>query len=333
MGQQVLRVRVGRAGTLRVGTPRSGLQERDLQGVFHAVGPQNVPVAGISENLDGSLWVTHPITGFRAAENLRAASGGPEGRGFFLFHDSKAQLWVGTLGQGLWRVRDTTGSRPVSIEVATTQVSDGIWCVFEDREGNIWVGTNRGLVRLFRHTMTPVVDYGLVRSVATAAGGGVWVGTAGGVIRLTGLPATVSSRVMPRGGSDTTSLDTDRTGSLWIATGQTASRVIPERGGPRSSADRSCFDPIRSIAGDGRGGLWLRTPRLHRWATTFAALGLPADVSRAPISFVHMDRRQRLWVVFENSWLAWQTDAPACLLGAEDGWIGIAHGSAPCRGS
>ncbi len=49
-GQQVLRVHVGRTGTLRVGHAGRVCRSGTHNGVFHPVGPQNVPVAGISED-------------------------------------------------------------------------------------------------------------------------------------------------------------------------------------------------------------------------------------------------------------------------------------------
>ncbi len=220
-------------------------------------------------------------------------------------------------------MRETARDRPPVIEVGTVQVSDGIWCIFEDREGNIWVGTNRGLVRLFRHTMTPVVEFGLVRSVETAAGGGIWVGTAGGVIRLAGQPATVAGRVAQLDGLDATSLDTDQTGALWVATGQTAWRVAGERleRGPVVAGP----DPIRSIAGDGRGGVWLVDGhgQLLRWSEgRLGPFALSPRVSRVA------DRASSTWIAASVSgWCSktagsgWcnPTALPACSASRTDG--------------
>ena len=192
-GEQVFRVQIGRTGTLRVAT-RTGMQERDSQGVFQRGGSSNVGIQGFSEDARGRLWVTDPVGGFRPADRqadaARKARLGLEGRGFHLFHDSRGNLWVGTHGHGLWRVRDVERASAPVIEIGTEEsglLSNGIWCVIEDREGNIWVGTNRGLHRLSPHRITPLADYGLVRSVEAAAEGGVWVGTATGRDSARGL--------------------------------------------------------------------------------------------------------------------------------------------------
>ncbi len=62
-----------------------------------------------SEGADGTLWMTDPVHGARR-QGARAPVIGLDGWGMRLLHDSRGNLWVGTTGQGLWRVRDH-GSR------------------------------------------------------------------------------------------------------------------------------------------------------------------------------------------------------------------------------
>jgi signal transduction histidine kinase/ligand-binding sensor domain-containing protein len=305
------------------------MQERDGQGVFQRGGSSNVGIQGFSEDARGRLWVTDPVGGFRPADRqadaARKARLGLEGRGFHLFHDSRGNLWVGTHGHGLWRVRDVERASAPVIEIGTEEsglLSNGVWCVIEDREGNIWVGTNRGLHRLTPHRITPLADYGLVRSVEAAAEGGVWVGTATGLIRLAGSPVAVAEHVAPLGGSDATFLALGPAGALWVATGHEVWRLAGGslvRGPVAPGPDR-----IQSMVDDGRGGLWLVDGQGHlrRWTDgQLAAVALPADVSRESISLVHLDRQRRLWVAFENGRLALAPpDGSVRLLGPENGW-------------
>jgi signal transduction histidine kinase len=134
----------------------------------------------------------------------------------------------------------------------------------------------------------------------------------------------VTDRPAQLRGSDATSLAADQTGVLWVATGQTLWRV--EGGRAERGPVVPGADPIRSIAGDDRGGAWLvdGQGRLRRWLNgQLVAPALPADVSGVAISFVHMDRRRRLWVAFEDGRLGLvPADRPARLLGAGDGWHG-----------
>ena len=61
--------------------------------------------------------------------------------------DRQGRLWIGTRGDGLVRV--SRGNGVAVDQVARPGVSsyDVVLAVFEDREGNIWVGTPRGLDR------------------------------------------------------------------------------------------------------------------------------------------------------------------------------------------
>ncbi len=323
-GQQALRVYLGRRGTLWVGT-RMGLQTLDAHGRFHPVGPRTATVMGVAEDADGRVFVTDPAVGIRPAAVARPGWG-LQGRGFFLFRDSRAQFWVGTIGQGLWRVRGTAAGRPSVVGTNAQQVSDGVWYVFEDRERNIWAGTTHGLVRLLHHTMTPVVDYGLVRTVESAARDGIWIGTANGVIRLAGSSRAAGTRVPGLDGIDISAIDVDRTGALWAAAGTTTWRVSGSRldRGPTIEG----AEQIRSLAADGRGGLWLVDDkgRLSHWSHgTLASNAFARETAQTAISFVHVDHQQRLWVVFENGQLGLAPlDGPPRLFGAAEGW----HGSA-----
>jgi signal transduction histidine kinase len=198
-------------------------------------------------------------------------------------------------------------------------ISNGIWEIAEDRDGNIWVGTNRGLHRLTPHTMTPLLEHGLVRAVAAAPDGGVWLGTPGGVMRLGGggeaarrIPAAVSV--------DASSLSVDPTGTLWVASDRSIWRLGAERlYGPIVDGRRG----IRSIAGDGRGGVWVvdADGQLQRWhdgRLTSVALGQDTTTSR--VAFVHVDRELRVWIAFEDDpLLLMEPEGSARVVRASDG--------------
>src|SRR5207249_9141393 len=94
--------------------------------------------------------------------------------------------WVGTQGQGLWRVRFDRGEHPmVERTTALTGFSDdGVTALLEDSEGNIWAATLDGLNRLTPHKITPITNLGLVGGVEISPNGSVWVGTVDAVIEF-----------------------------------------------------------------------------------------------------------------------------------------------------
>ena len=100
--------------------------------------------------------------------------------------DSNGHLWVGTSGQGVWRVRQRADSDRYVIERVTALTglaAEGAYALLEDREGNIWVATSRGLDCFAE---SPVVTFSTnelaattVQTVFASDDGTVWSGGAG----------------------------------------------------------------------------------------------------------------------------------------------------------
>jgi signal transduction histidine kinase/streptogramin lyase len=96
--------------------------------------------------------------------------------------DRDGNLWIGTNGNGLVRMRgeqfDTLGVRE--------GLSNGfVQALYEDREGSLWIGSNDGLSRLRDTRFTSLtVREGLsadaVVSLIAARDGTIWIGTEGG---------------------------------------------------------------------------------------------------------------------------------------------------------
>ena len=135
----------------------------------------------LTEDSLGQMLVTDPVVGFRPiGEAPLHARTRPRGRGRQLLRDRHDNLWVGTSGQGLWRVRIDPRSGDYLTErltALTGLLSDGIVAMLEDRDGNLWVGTTEGLNRLTRRKVAQVTNIGLVVGVEATADGSVWVGT------------------------------------------------------------------------------------------------------------------------------------------------------------
>ena len=75
-------------------------------------------------------------------------------------------LWIGTFGDGLWRVRMADARFSIERAALSTGLSsDSVLSIMEDRDGNLWVGTTVGLHRLTRRALTPLEDVGFVLTV------------------------------------------------------------------------------------------------------------------------------------------------------------------------
>ncbi len=171
--RRVLHVRQDRRGTIWVATT-SGLFQSRPNGTFEQAPYGSGAARAVSEDAAGRLWVTDDRAGFRRAdtpEQNRLF----EARGMWVFHDSRDNVWLTTIGQGLWHVRrgpDGVAPRVQRVTTQTGLASDESSHIFEDRDGNIWVGSIQGLNRLTPYVVTSVVDIGVVRPVRGPAAPG-----------------------------------------------------------------------------------------------------------------------------------------------------------------
>lgn len=142
---------------------------------------------------------------------------------YALYEDTQNRLWVGTLGDGLFRYG--AEGPPLHLTVQDGLPTGFIRCVLEDREGNLWVGTEgSGLCRLRpSFVQTYGVKQGLasdqVMSVSEARDGGMWIGSDGN-----GLDHWKAGRVQHYGfdaglkNGHVWSVVEDRRGHVWAGT-------------------------------------------------------------------------------------------------------------------
>ena len=272
-------------------------------GVFH----ENA--RSVSRDSRQTLWVADPIVGVREAGHGAPLTDQLKGRGSRVMHDSRGNLWVGTGGQGLWRVRTSSSGEPVALErtsTATGLSDDGVTELTEDRDGNIWVATRDGLNRLTPHRMTPITDLGIVNAVDATRDGRVWVGTVDAVVSFVDARIEARSRTIPLHNPPLAAMHADTEGTLWVATAKELMRVD----GERSKAVPLNGVPITEltdIASDGTGGLWLHdvSRGLLRWRRgLLTQAALPGEFQSLALLASMTDGDGRAWFSFEHSRVA-----------------------------
>jgi signal transduction histidine kinase/ligand-binding sensor domain-containing protein len=291
-------------GSLLVGSVGGLFQRVAETGEFHKLTGDWVWSA--SEDRSGTWWVTDTLAGFRRIDGTPHAERGFERNGYRLTHDRNGNLWVATIGEGLWRVRDSSHSTEIEkAALSTGLLSDSVQSLFEDREGNMWVGTTVGLHRLTRQKLTPLANVGLVVIADATGSDDIWVGTNYGLARFHEINGEWRPSRLRSPNIYVRALHRDRQGTLWAGTHEGFLFSVAKNSDtlvrvPLPPALERV--PVVSITSERSGGLWLGDGfRLFHWnGTTLAPFQRPANAPAAGILFAYNDRKDRLWLAFHD---------------------------------
>ena len=316
-GQQARTVFTDREGTLWIATGDGMVVLQRGSSAFVAVPGKVGRVSQIAQAPDGAIWVAEADGGIRPLSGT-----GEDAPSAGLLFDRDGVLWASTLGAGLLRFGPGDAMpRPERFQRSDGLSSDYLQPLLEDREGNLWVGSSRGLDR-FRHANLAEVPMpeGSQDFAIAADGDRLLVGTRNQplqrVTATTREPLALSTTI--------TAIQRDASGGLWLAgpdgvwkaEGTQFHRItdlpVPTRSGVQAMA----------ITRDGALWLSLNTPGLHRyqqgrWTQVQDRAGLPAGDS--PL-VMHVDTRNRLWLGFARGVVAvmegdrfhtpWSEEAP-----------------------
>ena len=264
---------------------------------------------------DGGVWSSGPGVGTGFVPNTRTQS--PRGPRLprhwpRLLPDRRGGLWLAGMTTveyasaeevARWR---SEGTLP-SLQTLTARdelTGEDTFDLFEDREGNIWIGTSGGL-DLFRATaLVPAALPPTMHGIRLAAGpdSSLWVGSQNHP--LTRLSAVgLSTLPVP---PSVTAVHAGRAGRVWVWNPQALWRIEGEQ------ITRMPPAPVTtaawSLAEDGRGRVWtaFNSGELYClqdgvW-TTPCVPGLPATAGRVRVAVA--DERGRVWLGYERNTVA-----------------------------
>jgi signal transduction histidine kinase/ligand-binding sensor domain-containing protein len=237
-------------------TTRKGVFRVAAQNRLVFVGTQ---AAWLLRGQDGHLALLDESGSVRQAENgktiLRGGGllpGGSKISGATA--DGEGSVWIALRGNGVIRV--ALNGRHISVERFTRNEgvsSDFVRAVFEDREHDLWIGTENGLGRLQRNNVLSLTRReGLisdtVTSIAAGNDGSLWLGAADGLERIAGGKQTAYLR-----GARVLSLARGN-GQLWAGTTR---GLIQWKNGHISSVPQDAkFNAITALTESENGVLW-----------------------------------------------------------------------------
>ena len=323
-----------RQGRLWVST-RAGVYRSagDAPTAFERV--TTVPVWSFVEDEAGDIWSVGDaaLTLLSASPPQAMVEAAAYAPGQRIIADHEGRLWVGTRGDGLLRLSRGDGVVVEQFNRRGALSYDLVLAVFEDREGNIWVGTPRGLDRGSRGLIRSLPEPGdgitaPVQAVAAASDGSVWVGTADGLHRFAhGVRGTlVTTADLPSRG--VTALHGDTKGRMWVATARGVGRFDSAPLGGARFVSLIPVGPLlnRPVAmtTDRDGTLWLCDIErgLFTWdGTTISAVPAERYGNRAALSIL-ADRAGRIWTGHLDGTISVHEAGRARLYTAADGVLG-----------
>jgi signal transduction histidine kinase/ligand-binding sensor domain-containing protein len=259
----------------------------------------------LSEDTNGVIWMTRPDGATHQINEEQMFSRTGFGAKALDVHtvlrDSKGNTWIGTLGQGLSRLRATSYSVPKMerFSKANGLSTEFVWCLLEDREHNIWVGTQNGLNR-FRDdkitTLTP--SEGLVNddvgAIAAGPDGSVWASTSVGIRRIDS-----EHRNLYLDGVSAMGLSVERTNRLWAGTKRGVGSMEDGKWDYLPMPSGTRLTDVTAITEDDGKGIWLVDAQkgLYRWANRHIT-----DFSEEPllkgksILVAQPDGKGRVWL-------------------------------------
>lgn len=228
-------------------------------------GPDGSVLVGIKsgkgfglQQLREGRWKPYVLPGFNKGEATVTA----------LLRDRAGGLWIGTQNQGIYRVR---GGEADHFDNADGLSSDSVQGFYEDREGNLWVATSRGIDRFHE---TRVASFSMregltsedVDSVLAARDGTIWIGNVEALnfLRDGKVSAIREGDGLP--GRLITSLFEDHQGRLWV--GVDDGLLVYERGRFQAvtTADGKPLGVVTAITEDVAHSIWaaVTKPALFR---------------------------------------------------------------------
>jgi ligand-binding sensor domain-containing protein/signal transduction histidine kinase len=227
--------------------------------------------------------------------------------------DRNGGLWVGLLGQGLWHY--TTNLPPEHLTTDNGLGSDLIRSIFEDTEGDLWIGTRAGGLNRLRPALFKTLGKkdGLASDQITAIcegqAGELWVGTDGeGMDRVAADGITHFGKNEGLAGLYVRSLLCDRQGNLWSGSWAGGLGLLAT----------NHFEPVKDFSGpkvaitslfeDSRSNLWIGQRTLNKLfhladGKTANAINLSNALPSMDITTIAEDRAESLWVGSQNSGL------------------------------
>jgi ligand-binding sensor domain-containing protein/signal transduction histidine kinase len=349
-----------RGGAVCVGTEKelAVMSPNGFQTLWSQEQEANFSVDFLAPSREAGWWVAGNGRLRRFADGKFVADRGGYRWGnqpiYGLYEDCRHRVWVSTMGAGLFRY-DPDGS-VCQLTTKDGLPTDSVRCAMEDREGNLWVGTEGGgLCRLRPRIFEKIgVAQGLssdqVMSMCQATNGDFWIGMNGSGIDRLHAGAVVhydSSRGLLNG--NIWSILQDHAGVLWAGTWGGLFKLDHDQFVNVSDGNH-IGNVVLALFADSADNLWVGQQasgvlaKIHGDARE--AITIPGTSASLDVRALAEDHQGNLWVGTEGDGLYRQQGAAWVHVGRREGlanesiwclyadgetlWIGTCGGGLSC---
>jgi ligand-binding sensor domain-containing protein/signal transduction histidine kinase len=176
-------------------------------------------VKSFLETADGSIWVgtVAGLHRLRPGQERFEPVSGVSGTIRSLRATPSGELWAGSIGEGIFRIR---GDRVTRLTAPVPLVTNTVLSIFADEDDDLWIGTQAGMMRLSRTPVRVLSLHGAADSdfgtVALDTDGSLWAAS-NSLVHVQGERA-MPFRFPALGDARVRNVLRSRDGSLWVGT-------------------------------------------------------------------------------------------------------------------
>jgi ligand-binding sensor domain-containing protein/signal transduction histidine kinase len=250
-------------GNVWVGTDGGGLDRIKRKAFDTPVGLHPWAAQSLSEDASGGMWVAFGALGMSCwtSNSAQYFYPGQHQDAWETLVDRQQRIWVGTADDGLFLFETNHFVPAPGAEIPGPK----IFALFESRNGQLWVGTQKGLGNFDGQkwkvfTTRDGLSENSVRAIAEDDGGNLWIGTESRGLNFFKDGKFTSYHADGNGlpGDDISCLYAEKGGVLWVGTGgHGLARFENGRWARYASTNGLASDSISYIIEDGTGYLWI----------------------------------------------------------------------------